>query len=55
MHGEYGIHNIALSMPAILGADGVETHVPVSLNEDETTRLIQSAKTLGEIAQELEL
>ncbi len=46
MHGEYGIRDIALSMPAVLGLDGVETHVPISLNEDETTRLIQSAETL---------
>ena len=29
MHGEYGIENIALSMPAIVGANGVETHVPI--------------------------
>lgn len=55
MHGEYGIRDIALSMPAVLGADGVETHVPISLNEDETTRLIQSAETLKGIAQGLEL
>ena len=55
MQGEYGIRDIALSMPAVLGADGVETHVPISLNEDETTRLIQSAETLKGIAQGLEL
>lgn len=53
MHGEYGICDITLSMPAVLGLDGVETHVPISLNEDETTRLIQSAETLKKIAQEL--
>ena len=55
MHGEYGIRDIALSMPAVLGLDGVETHVPISLNEDETTRLIQSAETLKGIAEGLEL
>ena len=55
MHGEYGICDIAMSMPVVLGAEGVETHVPISLNEDETTRLIQSAETLGRIAEGLEL
>ena len=55
MHGEYGIRDIALSMPAVLSLDGVETHVPISLNEDETTRLIQSAETLKGIAEGLEL
>ena len=49
------IRDIALSMPAVLGLDGVETHVPISLNEDETTRLIQSAETLKGIAEGLEL
>ena len=34
MHGEYGICDIAMSMPVVLGAEGVETHVPISLNED---------------------
>ena len=38
-----------------LGLDGVETHAPISLNEDETTRLIQSAETLKGIAEGLEL
>lgn len=55
MHGEYGICDIAMSMPVVLGAEGVETHVPISLNEDETTRLIQSAETLRRIAEGLEL
>ena len=31
MHGNYGIDGIALSMPAIVGSDGVENHVPISL------------------------
>ena len=30
IHGNYGIDGIALSMPAIVGASGVETHVPIS-------------------------
>lgn len=55
MHGEYGIDGIALSMPAIVGLDGVETHVPISLNEEEQRRLKESAKTLKEVAATLDL
>ena len=32
-------YGIALSMPAIVGANGVETHVPISLNEEENKAL----------------
>ncbi len=53
--GDYGINKIALSMPAIVGAGGIETHVPISLNEAETKALQQSAETLGKIVEELDL
>ena len=46
MRGAYGIDGIALSMPAIVGKDGVETLVPLKLNEDETARLQASARVL---------
>ncbi|MBR4126401.1 MAG: L-lactate dehydrogenase [Alphaproteobacteria bacterium] len=46
MHGEYGIEGISLSMPAIVGKDGVETLVPLQLSETEQADLQKSAKTL---------
>lgn len=55
MHGSYGIEGIALSMPAIVGVDGIQTHVPISLNESEIEALKRSAKTLKEIAAQLDL
>ena len=55
LHGLYGIDDIALSMPAIVGAEGIETHVPISLDEKETAALLASAKTLKEVAKSLEL
>ncbi len=55
MHGEYGISDVALSMPAILGKNGMETHVPIKLNEDETSRLQHSAKVLKEILAQNEV
>ncbi len=55
MHGNYGIDGIALSMPAIVGSDGVENHVPISLNEKEIESLRHSAETIREIVSGLDL
>lgn len=55
LHGLYGIEDIALSMPAVVGADGIETHVPISLDEKETTALLASAATLKDVAKGLDL
>lgn len=55
MHGNYGIEGIALSMPAIVGANGLETHVPISLNGEETASLLRSADTIRKIISQLEL
>lgn len=51
MHGEYGIRDIALSMPAIVGAEGIETRVPIVLNREEQEKLLDSAKVLRSIAE----
>ena len=45
MHGEYGIEDITLSMPAIVGIGGVETHVPIALSEEEAEKLVESEET----------
>ncbi len=55
MEGEYGISDIYLSLPAVVGAEGILTKIPIPLDEDETERLKQSAETLKGIAGELEL
>ena len=53
MHGEYGIEDITLSLPAIVGIGGVETHVPIALSEEEAEKLVESAKKLKEVAKGL--
>ena len=55
MHGEYGIEDIALSFPAILGKDGLETKVPISLDDEEVESLINSANLLKDILKSVEL
>ncbi|MCR5320262.1 MAG: L-lactate dehydrogenase [Lachnospiraceae bacterium] len=48
-HDNHGISDIALSMPAIVGRDGVECTVPISLSKEEEDKLKESAKTLKEV------
>ena len=55
MQGQYGLKDICLSMPTIVGSDGVEEKVPISLDEDEITKLMASAEALKEIASALDL
>lgn len=54
MHGEHGIDSVALSMPCIIGKDGIETKVPISLNEEESHQLVQSATVLKEMIAQIE-
>ncbi len=53
MHGAYGISNITLSMPAVVGKNGVEIQVPVSLDGNEALALKESADMLKKIAREI--
>ncbi len=55
IHDEYGIEGIALSMPAVLGSNGVETRVPISLSNEEQVKLKASADTLAEVLKGLSL
>lgn len=51
-HDNHGISNIALSMPSIVGKDGVECAVPITLNEQEEQELNISAQTLQKVVGE---
>ena len=51
-HGAYGIDGVALSMPAVIGKDGVETPVSIKLNEKEAEALRASAETIRSALQE---
>lgn len=55
MHGLYGIEGLALSMPAIVGKEGLETLVPFRLSEDEIKRLQHSAQVLKDILAQNEI
>lgn len=55
MHGEYGIEDVVLSMPAVVGINGVEDKVPIKLSEEEIIALQESAKTLKAVVTGLHI
>lgn len=55
MEGEHGIEDVVLSMPCIVGKDGIETKVPFRLNEEEEQKLQHSASVLKEIISTIEI
>lgn len=55
MEGDYGLSDVALSMPAIIGRGGIEQKVPISLSDEEQRQLSQSAAALSAVIKELDL
>lgn len=49
MHGEFDIDDVVLSMPCVVGAEGIETRLDMKLDDNEIQALQNSAKTLKEI------
>ncbi len=52
MTGQYGLDGVCLSMPTIVGANGVDTLLPIPLSDEEQNALMESAKTLREVIDE---
>ena len=53
MEGEYGIRDIYLSMPVVVGKNGIEARVPITLDEEEQKALQESAGILKEISEKI--
>lgn len=49
LHGQYGIDDVSLSIPSILGKDGVEKVLEIKLNEVELNSLRNSANELKKV------
>ncbi len=54
-HGNFDIEGVSISMPAIVGRDGIEASVPIALSADEISALQSSANALKEVIGGLEL
>ena len=50
MHGAFGIEDITLSMPAVVGKNGVEVQMPITLSAAEEAALKKSAAILKQTA-----
>lgn len=55
LSGQYGLKNVALSLPSIVGSNGVEKVLTHDLSEKEEKKLIDSGKELADIAKGLNL
>ena len=55
IHGVYDIDGVSLSMPAIVGADGIESDIPINLSGEEALKLKESADSLKKIMETIEL
>lgn len=52
LHGQCGIEGVALSLPAVVGKNGLEGHVPIPLSQAEQQALRLSAQKLKAIADQ---
>jgi len=54
LEGEYGLSDISIGVPCILGKNGIEKIVTVELNEAEKAKMIESAEGVSKTNQLLE-
>ena len=55
LHGEYGLNDICMSIPALVGRKGVETVLDIQLSPEEEEKLLHSAGTLKEVIGGLDI
>lgn len=53
LHGEYGESDICLGVPAIIGKNGVEKIMEISLTEEEKAKFTEAAKAVREVNGDL--
>lgn len=55
MHGEYGIDDVCISVPTIIGPEGAKGKVCMKLTDEEVEKLHHSADTLKNIIKDIKL
>ncbi len=55
LHGEYGLDNVALSLPSVIGKDGVEKRLALPLEGSELEALHHSANCIKEVLKDSNL
>lgn len=55
LEGEYGLHNVALSLPCLITEKGVERRIAVPLLDDEIAKLKNSAQSISKVLRSVGL
>ena len=55
LQGLYGVEDLCMSVPAVVGRDGAEKVLEIQLSPEEREAFQRSAKTLHEVAESLEI
>ena len=55
LHGEYGIEDVCLSVPTLLGPNGIKSKVLIKLSDDELEKLNISATALKDVIKDLDI
>lgn len=53
--GHYGLSDLCIGVPSIVGSNGIEKVLDIPLSEEENERLINSVKTLKKVISELDI
>jgi L-lactate dehydrogenase len=51
--GHYGVSEVCLGLPSVVGRNGVEAVLDLPLNEEEQAQLLSSAKKLRTLLDEI--
>ena len=52
---EYNMDDVALSLPSLVGKDGLISHIPLELSKEEERKLNESYLSLKEVIKKLDL
>lgn len=55
LHGEYGIEDVCISIPTLIGPDGVQGKLAVELTDDEVAKLKHSADVLKSVIEKIDI
>jgi malate dehydrogenase len=55
LNGEFGYKNMAMGVPCVIGADGIEKVIEIDLNKEETTLLKRSVDSIANDLEKLDM
>lgn len=55
LEGEYGLYDVALSLPCIISEQGIERRIQVTLSDQEIIKLKSSAQSISNVLQSVRL